>query len=107
SSTGSVAQYHPVATIVHPLGCLSTAILQAGPISVKPAPTALVTPGGLLDCGPFSSTLSATVTTGFGSTANSEWHGPSGTSPPDCPTCDTWNIDQYGTYYVVVENSNG
>lgn len=107
SSTGSVAQYHPVATIVHPEGCPSTAILPAGPISVKPAPTALVTPGSLLDCGPFSTALSATVTTGFGSTTNFEWHGPAGSSPPDCPTCDTWNIDQYGTYYVVVENSNG
>lgn len=107
-NNSNVAQYNPVATIVHPGGCLATAIVQAGPISVKPAPVALVSPTGTLtSCGPFSQQLAATVTTGFGSTANYEWFGPAGSNPPNCPTCNTWNINQYGSYNVVVENSYG
>src|SRR5690606_29645854 len=27
--------------------------------------------------------------------------------PPNCSSCDTWNINVYGNYFVVVENSNG
>ncbi|NEN25938.1 hypothetical protein G3O08_20820, partial [Cryomorpha ignava] len=105
----NIAQYNPVLTIVNPNGCFATAVIQASPVEVIPAPVALLSPAGtLLDCGPFSATLSATVSTGFGSTTNYTWSGPTMSPPaPNCASCDTWNINMYGTYQVVVENSNG
>ncbi len=102
----NIAIYNPVVTIVEPEGCPTTVSIPANPIEVKPTPVALISPAAtLVGCGSFSETLSATVTTGFGSTTNYEWFGPP--VSPNCSTCDTWTINEYGDYYVVVENSNG
>ncbi len=109
-NNNNTAYYNPVATILDPEGCETTVTVSAGTVEVIPAPVALLSPAGtMLHCGPFSATLSATISTGFGSTTNYSWSGPPTNSQPapNCSTCDTWNIDAYGTYQVVVENSNG
>ena len=108
-NSASQAVYTPVATIENPEGCPTTVVTQGGPVTVKPAPVAHVSPDNLFGCGSFNTTLTATVTTGFGSTTNYEWFGSTTSpAPPNCSTCDTWNINTYGdNYYVIVENSNG
>lgn len=104
-----IAEYTPTVTIVNPEGCLSTVVIPTDPIMIKPAPVAHISPGDIVGCGPFSQELTATISTGISSTANIKWYGPSGSNPPapNCQTCDTWTVDQYGTYYIEVENSLG
>src|SRR5690554_1186173 len=105
-NNNNTAHYNPVATIVGPEGCETTVTIPAGSIEVIPAPVALLSPvGTLITCETFSKTLNATVTTGFGNTTNYEWFG--GGSPPNCSSCNTYTINEVGSYYVVVENSNG
>lgn len=110
SSTGGVATYTPTVTVVAPNGCINTTIVSTPTITVLPTPVAYVSPAGpLVHCGAFADSLNATVTTGFGSTTNYQWFGPTTTPPaPNCSTCSTWNgVNTYGNYFVIVKNSNG
>ena len=109
SSTGGTATYNPTVTVVGPNGCINTSIVNTPTITVLPTPVAYVSPAGpLVHCGGFVDNLNATVTTGFGSTTNYQWFGPTTSpAPPNCGTCNTWNVNTYGNYFVIVKNSNG
>lgn len=109
ASSGSNATYSPTVTVVGPNGCINTAIANTPTITVLPTPVAYVSPAGpLVNCGAFTQLLNATVTTGFGSTTNYQWFGPTvAPPPPNCGSCNTWNVNTYGTYFVIVKNSNG
>ncbi len=74
-NSASQAVYTPVATIENPEGCPTTVVAQGGPVTVKPAPVAHVSPDNLFGYGSFNTTLTATVTTSFGSTTNYDWTG--------------------------------
>lgn len=109
-SSGSVSTYNPTVTVVGANGCVNTSIISTAPVTVNPTPVAYVSPAGpLAHCGAFSDNLAATVTTGFGSTTNFQWFGPTVSPPaPNCASCSTWNsVNTYGNYYVIVQNSNG
>jgi PKD repeat protein len=104
SSATSPVTYTPVITVTNPNGCLGTVTGIAPTIVVNPTPVAHVSPDGPIGfCGPVSQTLTATVTTGFGSTTNYQWFpgGPSG------PLQTSWTVTALGSYYVKVSNSNG
>lgn len=110
SSSGSVSTYNPTVTVVGANGCTNTSIISTSPVTVNPTPVAYVSPAGpIAHCGAFSDNLVATVTTGFGSTTNYQWFGPTVSPPaPNCGSCNTWSgVNTYGNYYVIVQNSNG
>ena len=107
-NSDTVMQYKPVITVVNPEGCLATAVFQTNPITVNPAPTALLSPAGFITgCGSISNTLTATITNQFTDITNYDWYGPPVSNLPYCTNCSTWDIDKFEEYHVVVEDANG
>lgn len=107
-NSDSLSEYKPVATIVNPGGCLATVVLQTGLIIVKPAPVVLLSPGGAIaGCDSLPHGLTATITNKMGGTNNFHLNGPASSNLPHCIDCNTWEVDQYGNYFVTAKNSNG
>lgn len=104
NTTGSntVANFSTNITLTSPNGCSVTATATGAPVWVKPVPVAHISPDGpIYHCStPFSDALTATVTTGFGSTTAYQWSNAGSTGPVNFVT-------NFGSYYVIVFNSNG
>lgn len=105
STTGSnsVANFTATVTVTNPNGCPVTVSDAANPVWVKPVPVAHISPDGpLYHCTtPFSDVLTATVTTGFGSTTGYTWSNGGSTGPTNTI------VNTFGGFYVIVSNSNG
>lgn len=99
---GSPVAFVPVITITNPNGCAGTTTVTGPTINVKPAPVAHVSPDGpLVHCGPFSGdVLTATITTGVGGSNTYAW-------TPAISTTPVCTATAYGSYSVLVTNSNG
>lgn len=99
--------FTPVVVLRDADGCLGSVSYTAPAITVKPAPVAVLSPGGALsDCGtPFpAKTLVTTVTTGIGGSENYYWNTPTpGSDPGNVAINNVANA--YGSYSVTVENS--
>ncbi|PZF74056.1 PKD domain-containing protein [Taibaiella soli] len=101
-TTGSTttANFNATVTVTNPYGCVMTASANRQ-VWVKPAPVAHVSPDGpIYHCGTgFTDVLTATITTGVGGSYTYSWNS-GGTTAIE-------NETNYGSYYVVVTNSNG
>lgn len=98
--------FTPVVTLIDANECLGSVTANAPTITVKPAPVAVVSPGGNIShCGVFSAeTLVATVTTGIGGSETYDWNTPTvGSDPGNVPVNNLANA--YGNYSVTVTNS--
>lgn len=101
-TTGTTAPvvYHPTIAINQPNGCLGSPTISVPPITVMPAPAAVLSPSGPLQhCGTgWSELLTVTETTGIGGSNTFSW-------TPSISTGTTGTATAYGNYSVTVSNS--
>ena len=101
-TTGTTAPvvYHPTIAINGPNGCLGSPTVNVPPITVMPAPAAVLSPSGPLQhCGVgWSDLLTVTETTGIGGSNTFTW-------TPAISTGTTGSATAYGNYSVTVSNS--
>lgn len=106
SVTGFVANV----TVSDPNGCVVRVSGASPTVWVKPVPVAFISPTSPLfapcDSESFYDNMTATVTSGFGYTANFAWYF-NGTFLNSGPSDYNHSDNRAGTYYCVVTNSNG
>jgi len=102
-AAGSPVSFTPALTITNPGGCIGTITATAPTVTVLPRPAAVISPAGMIShCGTgWSETLTATETTGIGSSAAFSWSGPGGFTASTAAITAT----AYGAYTVTVSNT--